>query len=434
MQARLFHSFTASAALFTLVVGGQPAHATEATRIVSGGEDANPYDLNLTVGYASVYSESQLKRQEVQNTAQTGEGRDLIYKSTRDYLNLRADFGLLPDVGFFVNMPFVLSDNRSLAFDQSSEACPSRDCIDASNSPLLRDGILPGYGQTNYGYNGATGGQFTAPSRSVFKGQGRSGIEYLGAGLQWAIFNQQRVESEATWIVSFESRLSIAKDQRFDPANPEANSGVGLGYHQLVFGSIGSRRIGNVEPYLGGYYNIPVKTKDSVYSSQGLGENTFSNPQHRAGITAGIDGIVYEDRKAGYRVGMELRGALEVRFLGLAQSQLWEPLSSSSLCTTGAEPACRAIDRGDTNGDGMADPHTGVVRSPSYGLFSGDVGLNAAIGKYARFRGLFGLVTEQDRFLTDGRSGYAIIDAPGRRYSVQKARGYRFFVEGGLTF
>ncbi|MDZ4695723.1 MAG: hypothetical protein SGI86_11290 [Deltaproteobacteria bacterium] len=434
MQARLFHCLTASAAFGALVVSGQLAFATEAARVVSGGEEANPYDLNLTVGYSSAFNESQLKREGVGSNGQTEEGRDLIYKSSRNYLNLRADIGLLPDVGFFVTLPFVISDNRSLYFDQSSDACPSKDCIDSSNSSTLRDGVLPGYGQSNFGYNGSTGGQFSSPSRSLFKGPKRSGIEYLGAGLQWAIFNQQRVDSEATWIVSFESRLSVAKDQRFDPSNPSANTAAGLGYHQLVFGSMGSRRFGNVEPYLGGYYMLPVKTKDSIFRSQGLGENTFSNPQHRGGIQAGLDGIVYEDRKAGYRVGMEIRGGLEVRFLGLAQSQLWEPLGASSLCTTGTETACRPIDQGDTNGDGMADPHTGVVRSPTYGVFSGDVGLNATMGQYARFRGMFGMVTEQDRFLTDGRSGVAVIDAPGRRYSVQHARGYRFFVEAGLVF
>jgi hypothetical protein len=429
VQARLFHCLTASAAFGALVVSGQPAYATEAARVVSGGEEANPYDLNLTVGYSSVFSEGQLKRQTFGATSHTEEDRDLIYKSTRNYLNLRADIGLLPDVGFFVNLPFVISDNRSLDFDQSGDTS-----INASNSSTLRDGILPGVGTTNYGYNGATGGQFSAPSRSLFKGPKRSGIEYLGAGLQWAIFNQQRADSEATWIVSFESRLSVAKDQRFDPANASANTAVGLGYHQLVFGSMGSRRFGNVELYMGGYYMLPIKTKDSVFRSQGLGDNTFSNPQHRGGIQAGLDGIVYEDRKAGYRVGMEIRGGLEVRFLGLAQSQLWEPLGASSLCTTGAELACRPIDQGDTDGDGMADPHTGVVRSPTYGVFSGDVGLNATMGQYARFRGMFGMVTEQDRFLTDGRSGYGVIDAPGRRYSVQHARGYRFFIEGGLVF
>ena len=38
---------------------------------------------------------------------------------TRNVLNLRADFGILCDVGFHVEAPIVLGDDRELDFDQS---------------------------------------------------------------------------------------------------------------------------------------------------------------------------------------------------------------------------------------------------------------------------------------------------------------------------
>ena len=52
-----------------LVLGGStlawpgPAGAAEATRVVSGGEQDNPYDLNLTLGFRSSLRQAVLKRE-----------------------------------------------------------------------------------------------------------------------------------------------------------------------------------------------------------------------------------------------------------------------------------------------------------------------------------------------------------------------------------
>lgn len=420
--------------LVALLIPGA-ARAAEAARVVSGGEKDNPYDLNLAIGFSGASRQALLKREApVVGRPDSGLTRELIYRHTRQTAHVRADLGLLPDVGLFVNLPFVVSDRRSLEFDQSGEGCPGASgCVDANNSTLLRDGVLPGYGQSSYGLDVPRGGSFQAPSSRVFDGPERSGIEYLGVGLQWAVFNQERVRSEATWILSFESRLSIAKDQRFDPLNPAANTAVGPGYHQLVFGSMGARRFGSLEPYLGGWYMYPVKTAGSVYESQGLGKHTFANPQHRGGVEVGLESAMYEQPRLRHRLVLELRGRAEARFLGLAQAELWEPLTASSACVQVGR-VCRALDHADVNQDGTADPHTGVTRSPTYGVFSADLGLSAQVGEHTRFRGLFGLFAEQSRFLTDARSGYALIDAPGRRFFVTRSRGYQFFVEGALLF
>jgi hypothetical protein len=100
--------------------------------------------------------------------------------------------------------------------------------------------------------------------------------------------------------------------------------------------------------------------------------------------------------------------------------------------------------------------YPGVTETQQYGSFGGDIGLNIQVGKYARFRGLFGLSFDEPHFITyagagidknhDGRvdssptSGEAnvlyrdSIDAPGRRFRVEGTQIYSLYLEGSLMF
>ena len=49
--------------------------------------------------------------------------KDLKFAQSRDILNLRADVGVLWDVGLHIDMPLVLSDVSSLDFDRSESDC-----------------------------------------------------------------------------------------------------------------------------------------------------------------------------------------------------------------------------------------------------------------------------------------------------------------------
>ena len=94
-------------------------------------------------------------------------------------------------------------------------------------------------------------------------------------------------------------------------------------------------------------------------------------------------------------------------------------------------------------GDTKAFPYPGVTETQQYGSFGGNLGLNVQVGKFARFRGLFGLLIDEPHYITysgtgidrngDGRvdSGDPAeanvlyrdaIDAPGRRFKVEGTR------------
>ena len=387
-------------------------------------------DWTLSLNYLHEQERGALKRESlIQN--EVGLVSDLLYQRSRDVMQLRGEAGLVKDLSLFAVLSIVVSDQRSLDFDRTNDcAADPSTCVDETNSTTLRDGILPGYGQASFGLDAGNQRQFQRPSGTVFRGPSRSGFEYLGLGASWAVFNQARDDTKPTWILRFETRLSLGEDMRFDPAAPKKNTAVGLGYHQFVFSTLFSRRFGPLEPYLGGWVVLPVLTQGSPFSAPGL----TGGAQKRLGFEAGVEATLWEEKQAHHHVAYELRGQAELRTVGLAQSPLWEALSGNSGCAKNPSLCRTGVDL-DRNRDGVADyPNPGATRSPSYGQIGGDTGINIQIGLHARLRSLFGVFWQQPHDLTDGSSGNAMFDLPGRRYRVDTAYFWRIFVDGGVVF
>ena len=376
-------------------------------------------DIQVSVAWQHEQSSASIRRELVEPTGVLLIN-DVRYRQTRDSLLLRGEVGLVRDLSFFVGLSLVIADDRRLAFDKPGE-CAAAACPET----LLRDGILPGDPNTSWGIDAEKGGRFQAPSTEVFRGPTRSGLEYLALGLRWAAMNQTRDLTKPTWVLGLESRFSVAQDQRFDPADPSANRGVGVGYHQLILSSVFSRRFGAFEPSMGGWFMQPLLTSASVYRNHGSGR--YGTAQRRAGGDIGMEATVWQDVARRARIALELDGHIEYRLEGLAQSELWEPLSGDPRCATDATRCRPGI---DVDGAGA----TGVVRSPAYGLFGGDAGFSSHIGRHARLRGLFGLRWHQGRFLTDGQSGNAVYDVPGRRFRVEDQIAWLVFLNGTASF
>jgi hypothetical protein len=449
------------------------ARAAEVTRVVSALDDENRFDFNVTAAWLHESWSSFIKRESA-----TGESdfiKELEYGRTRDLLDFRLDFGILWDVGLHVDLPLVLADNRHLDFDQSAgSGCTfppikPATCVDQRNSTFLADGILPSDPATGqFGLDSRTGKPFNGGTR-VFRGPTRSGLENLGIGVTWAVFNQLRDDTRPTWTLSFDTRLDIFKDMRFDPANPGANTAVGPGYHQFIWPTFVSKRFRYFDPYFGAWYMLPVRTNGSIYNEIPNGNQTAVNPMQRAGFTAGVEQIAWENPRSSQRVTVELRGRAEEHFYGRSASELWEPLSGASSCSTmtpgtpGTLGACRpGIDGNLPDGTGPANfsPYPGVTETQSYATFGGDTGLNVQVGKYVRFRGLFGLTFDMPHFITfsgtgvdrdpAGSAGHGrvdssnpneanalyrdAIDSPGRRFRVEGTQIWSLFLEGSIMF
>ncbi len=427
--------------VFAILASGT-VRAAEVTRVVSAsqGRRALP-DLSLSVAWLRDSKTATIKR-EFQGPSTGGTttlAKDLVYSQTRNLLRLRADVGLFRDLSLFVTAPIVLSDDRSLSFDRGDSSCDtlaptafSPSCVNDTSSSILRDGILDRSAATGeYGWDATHDRRFQSPDSMVFRGPTRSGLEYLGIGLGWAVLNQAKDDTKPTWMVRLESRFAVGPDMRFDAAKPGDNTGVGTGYHQFIFSTMFSRRFDRFDPYLGGWYMLPSERADSIYKDIALGSGAYAHPQHRAGTEFGVELKIWDKPRDQQRVTLEVRGRMELRFFGLAQAELWEPLSGKSRCALDAL-ACRPgldLDPSD-----KMTANNGVTRSPSYGALGGDAGLNVAMGKSMHFRSLFGLTWEQDHFLTDGRSGNRVYDLPGRRFKVEDARVWHLLVDGRVAF
>jgi hypothetical protein len=407
---------------FWLLAPVKVADAAEVTRVLSA-RGLKDFDVDVSLAWQHDSSKASIKRELVQPTG-TAVVNDLLYHQVRDSMQLRAEVGLIHDLSFFLAGSLVLGDQRGLDFDSS--ACAVAPCLET----LLRDGILPGTQGTSWGLDAQNGGvPFQPPSGQVFRGPDRSGFEYLGFGLRWAAMNQARDNAKPTWTVGLETRLSVADDQRFDPGKPTANRGVGLGYHQILLTTMFSRRFGDYEPYMGGFFMQPALTSTSVYKNIGAG--SFASAQRRAGGEFGLEGTLWEDPARHARFALEAAGRFEFRFEGLAQSELWEVLSGDARCTTDASHCRPGI---DVDSKGNAAPNSGVVRSPAYGLVGGDAGLSAHFGRHARLRSLFGMFFEEAHFLTDVASGNSVYDIPGRRFRVEGQYTWHVLVDATATF
>jgi hypothetical protein len=424
-------------AVAVAVCGVRAARAAEVTRVVSGSRQKGDWvDIDLSLGWTHEARRAAIKR-ELEGQATGGQialRNDLVFRQSRDALRLRADVGVWRDLSLFLALPIVLADDRSLDFDRSScgfGAAPG--CIDENNATILRDGILPGFGSPSFGLDSRHQRPFQRPSETVFRGPTRKGLEYLGLGASWALLNQDRDFTHPTWIVRAEARFAVGADMRFDPLHAGANTAAGPGVHQFLFSTIFSRRLWTLEPYVGGWYLLPVATSGSPLAREVLGKRAADTPQHRAGADFGVEAMVWDDPRSQRRITFELGGRLELRMLGLEQGPLWEPLAGSPGCPS-MPGACRRDVDTDLNGDGRIDPNPGTTRVPAYGILGGQAGLAVRAGRYLRFRGLFGLAYEQDHFLSDGRSGNDLYDIPGRRFRLEDGVTWNFLLEGSVLF
>jgi hypothetical protein len=429
---------TILAMLVAAAVTGSGARAAEVTRVVSALDADDTFDFNLTATWLHDVKTAAV------NVEQEGDAgnrlvRDLKYGRTRDVLNLRMDFGVLWDVGLHVQAPLVLHDSNHLDLD--SDVDPSM-----GESAFTNDGIAVASG----------------PGSRVFSSPTRKGFENLGVGVTWAVFNQRRDDTKPTWTLSFDALLDVFKDMRYDPADPNGNTAVGLGYHQMVWSTWISRRFRYFDPYFGASYMLPIRTNGSIFQDMGAGQ-TAVNPQQLATAVVGVEVIPWENAQRQQRVTIEARAHMEEHFAGRGYSELWEPLSASSQCVagstdlTGCRPSLDVVTQ--SNGVGQpsmtrASPYPGVTDIETYGSFGGDLGFNVQVGPYIRFRSLFGLSYDEPHFITNAQPGVPgpdgrvdsnnpaqanpyyreAIDLPGRRFRVEQSETWHLVVEGALMF
>src|SRR5262249_20936367 len=157
---------------------------------------------------------------------------------------------------FHVELPIYLNEQNSYYFDQSAgSACrfppdAMPDCVNASNSTTIRDGIINPPASGTLVFKGA--------ARGAGAGSGLDDFDTFNFGLTWAPVAQHRDDTKPTWILQFEPQISIGNIMAYDRAMPNANHAVSEGVHRLYARTAISHRWRFVEPYMGFWYMYPI--------------------------------------------------------------------------------------------------------------------------------------------------------------------------------
>ena len=495
-RCALPHLALALVGLVAIVLGAAPARADESTaggertsakkvpwlqaeitQVATALEEDKPVEAFLSISYEYFAKRAAIKREWELSSTTNGVGtfKDLRYKQDRHTIRLRGEIGFLWDLSFHVETPIVVSDQRSLGFDQSlggscvypqdvpagSDEKPS--CVNELNSATLRDGIVPGsFGTLNsaHGFDAQRGGQmFQGGDPTMFRGPKRAGLESLNLGLDWALLAQRKDDTKPTWVVSAEFRLSLGTPMRFNRGAFDASgsytggTSVTSGVHYVKLGTTISKRWSLVEPYAMYYWIYPMAVRDSSgFKNYGAGQKGWK-PQQHAGTQFGFELIPWENRPAHQKISIDVRVIVDAHFQGRGYSEIWELLSTSPALVPQAQPS-------GVNGEVLMKPESypGITDIENYFSYGGQLGLVVRAGRYLKFRGFFGVQGAQKHFITFADAGKdldnsgkveqsgaqaaaevnpahrPLIDFVGRRYVVDETTMYTVLLQAEAVF
>ena len=440
----------------------------ENTTVIDAFDEDDPFDANLLLTFRQQWKSANIRRETALSQGGLSSGGFVArtenvasYSQSTSILEVGAEIGIFRDLALSLRLPIVLSDSRELSDLDGSSRNPER----------LQD---------------PSGGQlFTVP----FKSPTRSGVDWFGVGLSYAIFNQTRDDTKPTWVIGAESRFSIgprlhacnenAPIKCPDPANPNGPSrdpGISRGMTLLAVHTIFSRRFGYVEPYIGFRMQAELPQPNSDFAATDDVRGTLlSRPPLVGTFTVGTEVFPWENREAFQRLGLDFKVRGTYHSPGREYSELFDALGSSQARSL-REPNPGAYHASpDGSFASVADPNaakvffSGITDQQAYGSLGGSMGVTLQAGQYTKFTGGLGLTYAQSHLVTASdacnpdlgkgsaatsgpcRAGAtsagggsatgvpnpnhrAVIDLPGRRFSVDDTLLVDLWISGVVMF
>ncbi len=361
------------------------SETAEITSVVDAFDSDDPFDLNLVLGFSQSYKHAKIRRetQLAQPGLATGgfipaSENIASYSSSTSTLLVGADVGIYKDLALVVRLPVVLGWSQSLGDLDGSQAVSAQRLQDPVSGQLF---TVP----------------FTSPTRS--------GVDYVSAGLDWAITNQQRDRTKPTWVVGIEGRVAIGTPLHACNAAPAAgvarcpdpvtgqdrDPGISRGMDSIVAKTIWSRRFGYVEPYSGFWVQADFPRGDSDFGKWNPSTDVARTPPIVGSFAAGVEVIPYEHRAAFQRLSADFRLKGTYHSPGRDYSELFDALGSSQAGSL-RTPNPAAYMAGPTpGGPGVADPSsekvyfTGVTEQQAYGSFLVSASATWQAGAYVKF-------------------------------------------------
>jgi hypothetical protein len=436
----------------------------ENTTVIDAFDKDDPFDANLLLTFRQQWKSANIRRETALSQGGLSSGGFVSatenvarFNQSISTLEIGGDIGIFRDLALSFRLPIILADSRELSDLDGSIANPQR----------LQD---PAGDQL-----------FSVP----FKSPTRSGIDQLGVGLSYAIFNQVRDDTKPTWVIGAESRFAIGPRLHAcnengavkcpDPTNPNGPSrepGISRGMTTLSLHTIFSRRMGYVEPYVGFRMQVELPQENSDFgATSDLKGALLTRPPVLGTFTVGTEVFPYENRETFQRIALDFKVRGTYHSPGREYSELFDALGSS-----GAR-SLRDPNPGGFRGDGSAsvvDPtapkvfFTGITDQQAYGSFGGAMAMTWQAGQYVKFTAGLGLTYAQSHLITASdacnpdaqgspgasgpcRGGIAsagggnatgtpnpnhrqVIDLPGRRFSVDDTTIVDLWVSGVAMF
>lgn len=438
----------------------------ENTTVIDAFDKDDPFDANLLIGFRQQWKSANIRRESAlqQNGLATGgftpaNENIAAYSQSLSILDVGADIGIFRDLALSIRLPIILADSRELSDLDGSTKNPQR--LQDSQGDAL----------------------FGVP----FKSPTRSGIDWLGLGLNYAIFNQQRDDTKPTWVVGGEARIAIGErihacndavaNKCPDPQNPNGpgrDPGISRGMNAYILHTVFARRFGYVEPYTGFRVQAEVPQSNSDFGkTSDLRGSLLNTPPIVGTITVGTEVFPYENREAFQRLSLDFKVRGSYHSPGREYSELFDALGSSQARSL-RNPNAASYRSGPDGFTSVADPNgakvffTGITDQQAFGSFGGFAGVTWQTGEYVKFNAGMGLTHVQSHLITaadacnpDTRSDAGAsgpcrsgapnsaggtvtgipnpnhrqsIDLPGRRFSVDDTLLVDLWVSGTLMF
>jgi hypothetical protein len=449
----------------------EPRHLDETgenTTVIDAFDKNDPFDANLLLTFRQQWKAANIRRETALSQGALSSGGFVSsnenvarYSQSTSTLEIGADIGIWRDLALSLRLPIILADSRELGDLDGSSANPQR----------LQD---PAGDQL-----------FSVP----FKSPTRSGLDWFGVALNYAILNQVRDPAVPTWVVGIESRFAIgprlhacndnAPIRCPDPANPNGPSrdpGISRGMTALALHTVFARRFGYIEPYLGFRTQIEFPQSNSDFGATSDVRGTLlSIPPVLGTFTVGTEIFPFENREAFQRLSLDFKVRGTYHSPGREYSELFDALGSSQARSL-RDPNPGAY---HASADGMfgtvADPSvpkvffSGITDQQAFGSFGGAMAVTWQAGEYVKFTGGLGLTYAQSHLVTSAdacnpdlgkgdagaagpcRTGAvtagggsttgipnpnhrAVIDLPGRRFAVDDTTIVDLWVSGVVMF
>ncbi|HTB73223.1 MAG TPA: hypothetical protein VK762_08255 [Polyangiaceae bacterium] len=449
-------------------VGAREPHlmseTAEITSVVDAFDEDDPFDLNLVLGFTQSWEHAKIRRETQLNQVGLADGGFIpataniaSYSSSRSTLLVGADVGLYKDLALIFRVPLILSWSQSLGdLNGSSAVAPM----------LLADPLSPG-GQTPI---------FSVP----FTSPTRSGVDYISAGIDWAIYNQQRDPTKPTWLVGIEGQLSVgaplhacnanATIECPDPSdytNPGKNRqpGISPAFDRIIGRTVWSRRFGYVEPYTGFSVEAQFPQSRGDFGAYNPPQDLERMPPLLGSFMLGLEVVPYEHREQYQRLSADFRFKGTYQSPGRDYSELFDALGSTSAPSLRIpNPAAYMAGGG---GRSIADKNsesvyfTGITEEQAYGSFTLSASATWQAGQYIKFTAGSAFTYAQPHLVTaadtctpgntdsnlagpcTNASGvlgspnpdhHDLIDLPGHRFSIDDTTIVDLWVMGVVMF